>query len=47
MAMMTNLGEVDLVENLLCSLRRVGVNKYVVFATGANPSPSPRPHTCL
>jgi hypothetical protein len=34
MAMMTNVGEVDLVENLLCSLRRVGVNKYVVFATG-------------
>jgi hypothetical protein len=37
MAMMTNAGEVDLVENLLCSLRRVGVNKYVVFATGRVP----------
>mmetsp|Transcript_29055 Transcript_29055/g.55791 ORF Transcript_29055/g.55791 Transcript_29055/m.55791 type:complete len:506 (+) Transcript_29055:66-1583(+) len=33
MVMMTNKGEVDLLENLLCSLRMVGINKYLTFAT--------------
>ena len=31
--MMTNAGEVDLLDNYLCSLRLVGLNKYIVFAT--------------
>lgn len=39
MVMMTNKGEVDLLENLLCSLRMVGINKYLTFATGAHLEP--------
>ena len=31
--MMTNAGEVDLLDNYLCSLRLSGLNKYIVFAT--------------
>ena len=27
--------QVDLTENLVCSLRLLGINKYIVFATGA------------
>ena len=33
LVMMTNAGEVDLLDNYLCSLRLVGLNKYIVFAT--------------
>jgi hypothetical protein len=33
LVMMTNAGEVDLLDNYLCSLRLSGLNKYVVFAT--------------
>ena len=33
LVMMTNAGEVDLLDNYLCSLRLSGLNKYIVFAT--------------
>jgi hypothetical protein len=33
LVMMTNEGEMDLVDNFLCSLRMFGVNKYLIFAT--------------
>ena len=33
LVMMTNAGEMDLVDNFLCSLRMFGVNKYLIFAT--------------
>lgn len=35
LVMMTNAGELDLVDNFLCSLRMSGVNKYLIFATDA------------
>lgn len=33
LVMMTNAGEMDLVDNFLCSLRMIGVNKYLIFGT--------------
>ena len=33
LVMMTNAGEVDLLDNYLCSLRLVGLNKYIVFGS--------------